>query len=566
MQSGHRAPWRYSLPAGLLVAVFVLQSLLASRIKSPVFDEPTGIAAGLSYVQTGEVRANLQHPPLLKELAGLALLLAGVRLPDTPQVERMLAGEGGETGAGNALISQNGPDRVLFWARLPLILLSGLLGALIWLWGRRIVGPAAALAAVFLWALDPTLLAHSFLVTMDVGLAVFTLLFVFALWSYVVRPGAKRLVWCGLALGAVLAAKFSAVFLLPVAAALLFLAVRWPPQPVPESSSTFLALYRQPEPAPAKPPAARGYAAAALAFVILCLLAMLVIQALYFSPGGLYLYSTGLQRVNADHDPAYLVFLAGRMQHQFLSYFAVAYLLKEPIPILALAGIGLAVLLRSKTVSPLAKLFLLLPPAVLFAAHSLWADNLGVRYIIPVLPFAYLIAGVGAGWLIQRRSRWTRPLAAVLGLWLVVAAIGIYPDHLAYFNEAACLPGNPGQIGLDGGTRCGPMWLDDSNVDWGQGLKQVKKWIDRNAKGRKVRLAYFGAFPPEAYGLATESIGIPQLVRSPAPGLYIVSAHLVAHAPALAGVEHSAAGDWLRDTPPVAVIGHSFYVYDRPGP
>lgn len=546
MHSGQRAPRSFHLLAGLLVAVFLLQSFLASRLKSPVFDEPAHIAAGLSYVQTGAVRANPQHPPLMKELAGLSLLLAGVRLPDSPELERMLEGEGGETVAGNALISRNGPDRVLFWARLPLILLSAMLGVLLYLWGRRIVGPAAAVAALFLWALDPTLLAHSFLVTMDAGLAVFTLLFAFALWNYVVRPDTRRLVWCGLALGAALAAKFSALALLPVAAALLLAAVRWPPQPLPESPPTVARV--------------------AGAFAILCLLAILVIQALYLSPDGLYLYSTGLQRVNADHNPAYLVFLAGRMQHQFLSYFAVAYLLKEPIPILLLTGVGLAALLRGHTVSPLAKIFLLLPPVVLFAAHTLWADDLGVRYIIPVLPFAYLIAGVGAAWLLQYRPMWTRPLAAVLGLWLVAAAIGIYPDHLAYFNEAACLPGKSAQIGLDGGTRCGPMWLDDSNVDWGQGLKQVKQWIDRNAKGRKIWLAYFGTFPPQAYGLSAEEIGIPQLLESPSPGLYIVSAHLVAHAPALAGVQHSGAGDWLRDTPPVAIIGHSFYVYDRSGP
>src|ERR1019366_1625913 len=46
------------------------------------------------------------------------------------------------------------------------------------------------------------------------------------------------------------------------------------------------------------------------------------------------------------------------------------------------------------------------------------------------------------------------------GFWLPAAAAGIYPDGLAYFNEAACLTTNPGAIGLDGGTRCGPLWLD----------------------------------------------------------------------------------------------------------
>src|SRR4051794_9426392 len=73
MLPGHRAPWGFSLLAGLLIAGFSIQGFLASRIKSPAFDETGDIAAGLSYLQTGEVRANLQHPPLLKELAGISL-------------------------------------------------------------------------------------------------------------------------------------------------------------------------------------------------------------------------------------------------------------------------------------------------------------------------------------------------------------------------------------------------------------------------------------------------------------------------------------------------------------
>src|SRR5258705_1600713 len=102
-----------------------------------------------------------------------------------------------------------------------------------------------------------------------------------------------------------------------------------------------------------------------------------------------------------------------------------------------------------------------------FGRRVPFADNLGMLCIIPVVPFSYLIAGAGAAWLI-RRGAWGRALTAVLGLWMVMAAAGIYPDHLSYFNEAACLTTNPRAISLDGGTRCGPLWLDDSNVDWGQ--------------------------------------------------------------------------------------------------
>src|SRR5271157_209479 len=562
MFEGRRAPWASFAIAGVLLAAFLAQSFLASRIKSPTFDETAHIAAGLSYVQTGEVRANPQHPPLLKTLAGLSLLLAGVRLPDIPETRQMAGGEGGENAVGRAIISQNGPNRVMFWARLPFLLLSNMLGLLIFLWGRKLAGDLAALSALFLYAFNPTILAHSYLVAMDVGLAFFTVLSLFALWEYLCHPSATRLILCGLAMGALLAAKFSAVFLLPVAAALLLAAVRWPPQPVPDDRSQFLRPYSRGGPDTSNANAVHGYAACACAFLAMCLVATFVIQALYLSPGGLFLYSAGIQRVNIDHAPGYLVFLAGRLQHHFVGYFAAAYLLKEPIASLLLLAIGLVALARRKTIPVLAKLCLLLPPSVLFVAHTIWADNMGIRYMIPELPFAYLIGGLGAAWLIQSRSRWTKPPAAVLAVWTVIAAIGIYPDHLAYFNESACLPGHPDRIGLDGGARCGPLWLDDSNVDWGQGLKQLKIWLDHHAVGRNIRLAYFGTILPETYGVACERIGPEELMQDPQPGLYVVSAHFVARVPALGARLKPGAGEWLRRTPPVAIVGHSLYVYD----
>src|ERR1019366_3202873 len=171
MRPGHRAPWGFSLLGGVLIAIFLAQSVLASAIKSPVFDETGDIAAVLSYVQAGEIRANLQHPPLLKEMAGAALWLAGVRLPDSQPVRQMLAHGGGETALGAQLIGANGPGRTMFWARVPFLLLTAALGVLLYLWGRQLLGGVAALAALFLYTLDPTILGHGYLATMDLGCA-----------------------------------------------------------------------------------------------------------------------------------------------------------------------------------------------------------------------------------------------------------------------------------------------------------------------------------------------------------------------------------------------------------
>src|ERR1035441_3957276 len=241
MSPAHRPPWSHlSLPDALPI-FFLLQSFSAAVKKSPVFDEPPHIAAGLSYLETRVFHANLQHPPLLKEMSALFLAMAGIHWPKSPLADAVIqggpAGEKIEWAVGKNIIHDGGADRVMFWGRLPFILLAALLGWLIYWWGRELLGSAAALGALFLYALDPTIVAHSALVTTDVGVTAFAVLFLFALWRYVEHPGRRRLVLSGLALGAVLGAKFSAVFLLPIGAILLAAAVRWPIAPVVEAAA-----------------------------------------------------------------------------------------------------------------------------------------------------------------------------------------------------------------------------------------------------------------------------------------------------------------------------------------
>lgn len=520
-----------AVAAGLLLAIFVLQGLYAGSLKSPTFDETGDIAAGLSYIQHLDVRANLQHPPLMKHLAGVALWLAGMRLGDTAATSQMLTGRGGERTAGSEFLARTGVERALAIARLPFLLCTALLGLLLFLWARELAGPLAAAAALLLYTLDPNVMAHGYLAIMDMGLAAFAMLFLFALWKYIQAPDTRRLIWCGAAMGLMLAAKFSSVFLLPVAAVLLWIALP------------------------------RG--AAIRAFLLCCGIATLVVQALYLSPGGLFLYATGLGRINADHSPDYLVFLGGHLEHSFASYFPVAWLLKEPLATLLFGIVGLLAL-RDPRFSRNARLFLLLPPAAILAGHMLFADDLGVRYILPALPFAHLIGGIGAAWLLSRRRG--LPVAALLALWLIAGTIAVYPDQLSYFNEAACLPGHLDRIGAAGGTACGPLWLDDSNVDWGQGLPQLRAWLDGHAHGRSVRLAYFGSYPPQQYLPSAKFIGIDDLMHDPAPGLYAVSAHLVARVPAMSEAAGKSGGQWLQHVPPVAIVGHAIYVYEISGP
>jgi hypothetical protein len=282
--------------------------------------------------------------------------------------------------------------------------------------------------------------------------------------------------------------------------------------------------------------------------------ACLVMMAIYLSPSGLSAYVHGIDSVYADHNPNFQAYMAGELAPRFSSYFAVAWLLKEPLATIVLVILGSVVLVRDRRLAVLDKLFLFVPPFVLFVACTAWAENIGIRYLIPAFPFLCLAGGAGLAMLIQSRSKWGIGLAAALCVWMAVEAAGIYPDHLSYFNEAACLLQDPGKLGVDGGTRCGPWWLDDSNTDWGQGLDQLQVWRSRHPDSRTMWIAYFGSFPPEALGVPSQKLGLYYLDAKPGPGLYVFSAKYVSRYPL----------SWLRTISPTAIVGHALYVYDIP--
>src|SRR5215475_11986354 len=129
---------RFTWIAGVLLLLFTLQLMLASAQKSPVWDEPGHIASGVAFVQKGSLAVNPQHPPLIKSLSGLSLTLAGARWPDLQPARDLLNGNSQyQWPVGNTILMQAGPDRALFWARLPMMLVALLGGVLIYLWGRQ---------------------------------------------------------------------------------------------------------------------------------------------------------------------------------------------------------------------------------------------------------------------------------------------------------------------------------------------------------------------------------------------------------------------------------------------
>src|SRR5262245_61989250 len=304
---GRRAWGTHPLVLGGLLTCFVLQMITASPTKSPSFDEPAHIGAGLSYLKTGEFKVNPQHPPLLKEIGALPLLALGARFPLSDSDWREIGHNPPryfQWQLGRDVIFGNGPDRVMFASRLPFIALALALGVLILVWGRALLGPGAAAAALLLYVFDPTILAHGPLVTTDSGFAAFAVLFLYALWSYLNHRSLKRLLLCGGAMGLMLASKFSALLLLPVAMALLLGATLWIPAAVPRRASTLVDPF-------ASESLGSRLIWSLYSFLAMALLAALVLEMVYLFPRDPFLYLNGIRRINADHDPSYFAYMAG---------------------------------------------------------------------------------------------------------------------------------------------------------------------------------------------------------------------------------------------------------------
>ena len=304
---------KHDLAAGVLLVAFAGVVLLENQHRSPTSDEPAHIASGVAYVTTGNFRGNPEHPPLVKELAGLLVRWSGVPLPADPQVRNFLdgkfpEGEHPEARVGT-LVLQSDPGRILFWARLPMVGLACLLGLCTYLLGSRLLGENAALAGLALLVMDPTIVGHSGLVTMDIPIAAFGTLTLLALHGYLRKPSTPWLIACGVSLGLAMAAKFSALFLLPCLGIILWVG----------SAEKLVGLAKPREllMAAVKP--------SALKFLAILAIGLVVTQCLYLSVDPLRYYKD-VRTMLSFHERDSPAFLMGELQRRFVSYFAFSYL------------------------------------------------------------------------------------------------------------------------------------------------------------------------------------------------------------------------------------------------
>ena len=478
-----RAP--HLICAGLLLVMAINLLTVVAR-KSITIDETLSIPAGYYYLTERAFQLLHEHPPLPQLLVALPLSFLSVQapalndLPDEPSSQQTItAGERFWT------VNRDRFETIFYWARLPIIVLTLMLGALIFVFTRRLFNARAAVLAVTLFSLEPTILAHGRVVK-DIPVAFAYLLFFFALYVYGTAPTLRRGILLGLACGLALVVKYSMLILFPI----LLL-------------SGCIFLFRPPP----------GVQRRQIAFQIMtaAFAALLALNAAYLfrhQPLSVYDLEAVVQnphsrtmlpllQVSSVFVPPYFVlgaydtFMHNELGHpSFLLgehsergwwyYFPVAFALKTTIPFLLLTVISLGWAVW-RTIRRDLKFLILLAPLAIYAISAMLAGiNIGIRHFLPVFPFLFILGGAFLERLLsaQRARALAFALVIIIMAGCVIEAVRAYPNYIPYLNQIAS--GRPSWT-----------YLSDSNIEWGDDTGALAAYL--KAKGEtRVRAAFLG--------------------------------------------------------------------------
>ena len=518
-RAGNSARFRFAWPAAcVLLALMAFLAWGAARRESVTFDEVAHIGAGVSYLQKLDLRLNEEHPPLAKIIAAAPLVLRGVyadydHISWTNSSQFLPHAFLGQWIFGEWLLARwNDPVRTLAWARFPMLLLTLVLGGMIFVYGRRLGGDWGGLLALSAYASAPVFIAFGPLVLTDVAITLFCLvtLWQFAeLWREPSRSAAFRF---GLCLAAALLTKFSSglLFFAFVAVAL---------------STRFLGVPGEGA-APGAPPARdkagrrawrrerwrwtfKGVALAAA--VVYCFYFLFSLgqstDALYLLGHGdawvpvrrllmpPWLYLRGLLFFALSSiRPTFI--LGHGYSHGVWFYFPVLLVLKSPLGFLGLLALlpALAVARRRRPPS-------VVPPAMAFHWRVIWVSllvfaaacmlsgmTISLRHFsIPIVLLMLMLALIPR--MIQSLARearpWARAAAALVVFFAAASWVSVaraYPYFFPYFNAL---------------TWRHPVywWASDSNVDWNQSLPEVRQFAERH-RLKSLLLAPYGETDP----------------------------------------------------------------------
>lgn len=553
--------WERLCLCSLLIVLSIALALEAARLGVTV-DEPSHLLSSYLYWEGSDTLPPRDMPPLLKISAGWVPHLLGLPVPATlgqPGHRRA------EWDAASDMMNRmewGAIEKVFFLTRLPMLVFPLLATGLLWWWSRQLFGPVCAMLLAVALALEPTARGHSSILKNDIASLFAYLLFWYCAWRYWKTPATGNAVALGGALFLAVISKLSMLFLLGVAPLIVtarclsrkegrvrailtglscVLLIPYLGTLAAYQFETRLLHTDELSRLWADPAVPKWFVAPAAIFRVLPV------------ASGMWEGCVALFSSNHEAVPVYL--MGQVLPEGSLFYFPAALAVKVPgaLQLLIVLGIALALFYLRKGELGQGWAFWLIPGFLYITLASLSRFQLGVRLVLPALPFGLMLCGVALQWLLAHRRG--QAFAALLFCWLFYRSVEIYPRGITYFNVWA------------GGADNGLQYLADSNLDWGQGLPDLADFA-RERGIRKLHLSYFGFDIPYRYFPESElevvappwddSTAKGEYLR-PEPGYYAVSATLLPghyFAPKYRNYYQV-----FRSLTPIAKPGHSIYVY-----
>src|SRR3989339_880736 len=617
-----------NLFASLMLVIMLSLSFFAMLGDSQTMDEVSHLPAGYSYITQKDMRINPEHPPLIKDLSGLSVWLwskiSNTHINFPSEIKAWKSDINGQWDFGFTFMYKygNNADKMLFFGRLPMLLILLLLGFYIFKWAKELLGPNAALLALFLYSFSPAFIAHGHLVTTDVAAsaAIFISLYYFIRW--IKSPSAKNLIITGLVFGLALSAKFSTFLLIPLFG---FIAIIW--LIIQKNHKFFAAL--------------RVYIGG---LILIGVIGLIIIYPIYlyhtwnypmdrqvsdmrfvlnsyangpdqtplsscknFSkinrcpaeltiwmaqkpvlrPWSQYFY--GLLMVVQRTSGGNTTFFMGEISNSgWKSYFPIVYAIKEPLAfhILTLIALlsGFWTILKSGVKNIFCRLsnwlkiniaeFSMLSFILLYWASSINSPlNIGVRHVLPTFPLIYfLVARQINNWLtiftpnnlngfLGKLKFFGKTLISYSVKYFIVTLLLIWQFFSIIFVAPYFLSYFNEIIG---GPANGHKYAVDSNLDWGQDFKRLVSWANQN-NIKTLYVDYFGGTVGEYYldGRLIPWSGEKNWRLLPSGSYLAVSATFrqSCFGQPAPGFQYPACYQWLKNYEPIIVIGNSIFVY-----
>jgi len=535
----------------LLLIFFILTLFTALKTSGTCDEIAHHIPAGYVLLTKGDFKMATDSPPLARYIIALPLkLFMKINMPNNKSDWRR--DDRGSYGRDFFYKYNSESRKMLFLSRIPVMLIGVLCGLILFIWSSALYGRKAGLLSLFLYALSPNILAHSALATADMVVTFFIFLSAYSFWLFLKDPSFKKIVFAGASIGLAQLSKYNAVLLYP--AFLLVLFFEMSSIDKPKRFDIFLKFFiiifislivlwagygfdLQPVLKDAMRAGEKIETACAVASRLSPYAGSINVEKLLLNtPAPLGSHILGMLGVFRHvHDSQRTFFMGSWSDRGNPLYFLTAFLIKNPIPFIIFLISGTLISLKNKLGG--AERIILITISLFFITSSMGNLQIGLRHILPLFPFCFMIAGRSV--VVFNKNRFFNLAILSLMMWYVISAALTWPNYLGYFNESI------------GGPKNGYKYLRDSNLDWGQDLPALADYMKKNHV-KEVALEYFGQADPADYGVVYRKLEPKELER-PGSDIYAISAQYLEHV------------KWAGDYDPTETAGYSIHIYDLTG-